>query len=149
MLRALREASDGHTYVLFRWSHGGSSVAVIGSFNNWVRGSNTNPSTAKTKASTCTYFCGDCVVEQSEPVPMVLTTDAFGRGRLFNVRLLLPHGRHCFRFLVDGQEKYDPTIEYSVRFFDYIVALCCIIGISAAVLHVKLDRWTSQARSAT
>lgn len=121
MLGALKGTSDGHSYVLFRWSHGGRAVSVVGSFNKW-----------------------------KEAIPLKLTADAFGRGSFFNAQVLLPTGTHRFRFLVDGKEMYDPTIEYSV---DEEGKLSNVIEVTAqseqTILTPKrVEVWVSHAPAA-
>ena len=107
-----------HKDVCLKWIHAATTVEVTGTFNDW-----------------------------GTPIPLKKTTDAFRRGQFFAAILKLVPGPHNFKFIVDGDWKYDPTIAFEADSFGNINNVMVVDGSSDIHLQepVKVMRWTSMS----
>eukprot|EP00904_Undaria_pinnatifida_P014300 jgi/Undpi1/9/HiC_scaffold_1.g00009.m1 len=78
-----RSSTSSGAQVLFRWEQPGSQrVAVSGEWCGW--------------SETAT--------------PLLAERDVVGRDSVFKGEFCLPHGKHLFRFFVDGEWRHDPQL---------------------------------------
>ncbi len=102
------------------WNHGGSSVSVLGSWDNWSKRYILSPVASSTFFHQLTWFTHEylysgCQIAFLFPehlsMELVWARQALQRsGRDFTLIKVLPSGVYQFKFCVDGQWMYSPDL---------------------------------------